>query len=248
MLCEVLGVGKKDHERVLNWTVQMTGADDPDFNATPAKAASAFREVFEFGRRAIDERRRRPTGDLVSVVANARFKGKLLDREHVDGFFALMIGAGNRHPANTARGTRRRWRWYRQLESRVEVSVKGIIVRTLIIALGIWVADKLVPGIDVASGGSLVFAAIALGLINALIRPLIVLLTLPFTLLTLGLFLLIVNAAMLQLADWFVSGFEVTGFFSAILGSIVVSLVSWAASSFIGPKGRYELMVRRERY
>ena len=126
--------------------------------------------------------------------------------------------------------------------------MKGIIVRTLIIALGLWAAGKLVPGIHVGGAGSLLFAAIALGLINALVRPLIVLLTLPVTLLTLGLFLLIVNAAMLQLADWFVSGFEVTGFFSAILGAIVVSLVSWAASSFIGPKGRYELMVRRERY
>ncbi len=125
--------------------------------------------------------------------------------------------------------------------------MKGIIVRTLIIALGIWVAGKLVDGIHVGSLGSLMFAAIALGLINALIRPLIVLLTLPFTLLTLGLFLLIVNAAMLQLADWFVSGFSVDGFFSAVFGSIVVSLVSWAASSFIGPKGRYEVMVRRER-
>ena len=125
--------------------------------------------------------------------------------------------------------------------------MKGIIVRTLIIAVGIWVAGKLVPGIQVESAGSLVFAAIALGLINALVRPLIVLLTLPFTLLTLGLFLLVVNAAMLQLADWLVSGFSVDGFFSAVFGSIVVSLVSWAASSFIGPKGRYEVMVRRER-
>lgn len=125
--------------------------------------------------------------------------------------------------------------------------MKGIIIRTLIIALGIWVADMLVPGIRVESAVSLVFAAIALGLINAVVRPLIVLLTLPFTLLTLGLFLLIINAGMLQLADWFVSGFEVDGFFSAVFGSIVVSLVSWAAASFIGPRGRYEVMVRRER-
>ena len=126
--------------------------------------------------------------------------------------------------------------------------MKGIIIRTLIIALGIWVADKLVAGVDVGSGVALVFAAIALGLINALIRPLVILLTLPFTLLTLGLFLLVVNAAMLQLADWFVSGFSVDGFFSALFGSIVISLVSWAASSFIGEKGRYEVMVRRERF
>ena len=113
--------------------------------------------------------------------------------------------------------------------------MKDVIVRTLVVAIGIWVAAKLVPGIHVGSGGSLLLAAIALGLINALIRPLIVLLTLPFTLLTLGLFLLVVNAAMLQLADWFVSGFSVDGFFSAVVGSIVVSLLSWVASRFIGP-------------
>ena len=105
VLCEVLGMDKKDHEQVLTWTNQMTGADDPDFNITPARAAEAFREVFEFGRRAIGERRRRPTGDLVSVVANARFKGKLLDRDQVDGFFALMIGAGNETTRNAISGS-----------------------------------------------------------------------------------------------------------------------------------------------
>lgn len=105
VLCEVLGVDEKDHEQVLTWTYQMTGADDPDYNITPARAAGAFREVFEFGRRAIDERRRKPTGDLVSVVANARFKGELLDRDQVDGFFALMIGAGNETTRNAISGS-----------------------------------------------------------------------------------------------------------------------------------------------
>ncbi len=124
--------------------------------------------------------------------------------------------------------------------------MKGIIVRTLIIALGLWVAGLLIPGIHTQGVASLLFAAIALGLLYALVRPLVVLLTLPVTLLTLGLFLLVVNAAMLKLADWFVSGFAVDGFFSAVFGSIVVSLVSWAASSFIGPQGRYEVIVRRE--
>ena len=105
VLCEVLGVDEKDQEQALKWTNQMTGADDPDFNVTPAKAASAFREVFEFGRLAIDERRRNPTGDLVSVVANAKLKGKLLDRDQVDGFFALMIGAGNETTRNAISGS-----------------------------------------------------------------------------------------------------------------------------------------------
>ncbi|MYF08227.1 MAG: cytochrome P450 [Gammaproteobacteria bacterium] len=105
VLCEVLGVDKKDHEQVLAWTYQMTGADDPDFNITPARAAGAFREVFEFGRRSIDQRRQRPTGDLVSAVANARFRGELLDRDQVDGFFALMIGAGNETTRNAISGS-----------------------------------------------------------------------------------------------------------------------------------------------
>ena len=105
VLCEQLGVGGDDQEQILKWTNQMTGADDPDFNVTPAQAADAFREVFDFGRRAIDQRRRNPSNDLVSVVANAKFKGKLLDRDQVDGFFALMIGAGNETTRNAISGS-----------------------------------------------------------------------------------------------------------------------------------------------
>ena len=101
----------------------------------------------------------------------------------------------------------------------------GVILRTLITALGIWLAAYLVPGVSATSTGALIWAAIALGLINAFVRPVLVLLTLPFTILTLGLFLLILNAGMLNLAGWFVDGFEVVGFWSAVFGAIVVSLV-----------------------
>lgn len=121
----------------------------------------------------------------------------------------------------------------------------GLILRTLIIALGIWLAAYLVPGVSAASTGALIWAAIALGLINAFVRPVLVLLTLPFTILTLGLFLLLLNAAMLNLADWFVDGFEVVGFWSSVFGAIVISLVSGLCSNFIGPKGRYEVLVIR---
>ena len=119
----------------------------------------------------------------------------------------------------------------------------GLILRTLIIALGIWLAAFLVPGVSAASTGALIWAAIALGLINAFVRPVLVLLTLPFTILTLGVFLLFLNAAMLNLAGWFVDGFEVVGFWSAVFGAIVVSLVSGLCSNFIGPRGRYEVLV-----
>ena len=121
----------------------------------------------------------------------------------------------------------------------------GIVLRTLITGLGIWLATYLVPGVSAASSGALIWAAIALGLINAFVRPALVLLTLPFTILTLGLFLLLLNAAMLNLAGWFVEGFDVVGFWGSVFGAIVVSLVSGLCSHFIGPKGRYEVLVIR---
>ena len=121
----------------------------------------------------------------------------------------------------------------------------GIILRTVITGLGIWLATYLVPGVSATSTAALIWAAIALGLINAFVRPVLVLLTLPFTILTLGLFLLFLNAAMLNLAGWLVDGFEVVGFWDAVLGAIVVSLVSGLCSSFIGPRGRYEVLVVR---
>ena len=119
----------------------------------------------------------------------------------------------------------------------------GVILRTLITGLGIWLAAYIVPGVSATSTEALIWAAIALGLINAFVRPVLVLLTLPFTIVTLGLFLLILNAGMLNLAGWFVDGFEVVGFWSAVFGAIVISLASGLCSNFIGPKGRYEVMV-----
>ena len=123
--------------------------------------------------------------------------------------------------------------------------MNGIILRTIITGLGIWLATYLVPGVSATSTAALIWAAIALGLINAFVRPVLLLLTLPFTIVTLGLFLLILNAGMLNLAGWFVEGFQVIGFWSAVFGAIVVSLVSGLCSNFIGPKGSYEVMVVR---
>lgn len=121
----------------------------------------------------------------------------------------------------------------------------GIILRTVIIGLGIWLAAYLVPGVTASSTTALIWAAIALGLINAFVRPVLLLLTLPLTVLTLGLFLLFLNAAMLNLAGWFVDGFEVVGFWDAVFGAIVISLVSGLCSNFIGPKGSFEVLVVR---
>lgn len=121
----------------------------------------------------------------------------------------------------------------------------GFLLRTAITGLGIWLATYMVPGVNATSTAALVWAAVALGLINAFVRPVLVLLTLPFTILTLGLFLLLLNAAMLNLAGWFVDGFEVVGFWDSIFGAVIISLVSAFCSHFIGPRGRYEVLVVR---
>ncbi|HYA39036.1 MAG TPA: phage holin family protein [Candidatus Methylomirabilis sp.] len=121
----------------------------------------------------------------------------------------------------------------------------GFLIRLLVVALGLWLASELVPGIEVQGLWTLLGAALLLGIVNAVVRPLLVILTLPITLLTLGLFLLVINAAMLGLVAWMFDGFAIAGFWPAVLGSIVVSLTGWLASYFIGPRGRIEVIVVR---
>jgi putative membrane protein len=119
------------------------------------------------------------------------------------------------------------------------------LVRALMAAIGLWVADALIEGISFDSAGWLLGAAVVLGLINAFVRPLALILTLPITVVTLGLFLLVLNAGMLGLASWLLSGFHIAGFWPAFWGAIVVSLVSGIGSWFFGPKGGIEINVRR---
>jgi putative membrane protein len=119
----------------------------------------------------------------------------------------------------------------------------GFIIRALVVALGLWVASKIVPGIQVHSTGSLLAAAFLLGIINAIVRPILIILTFPVTIITLGLFLLVINGLMLMLVALFLHGFVVHGLLPAILGSIVISLTSWVVSWFIGPNG-YEVVRR----
>ena len=121
----------------------------------------------------------------------------------------------------------------------------GFLVRLTISALGLWLAQAIVPGIEITGTGTLVAAALLLGIVNALVRPLIILLTLPLTIVTLGLFLFLVNAAMFGLVAALLDGFHVSGFGAALLGSIVVGLTGWVASWYIGPRGRVEVLVVR---
>jgi putative membrane protein len=119
----------------------------------------------------------------------------------------------------------------------------GFVVRLLITAAGLALAAWLVPGITVAGPGTLLLAALLIGIVNALVRPVVIVLTLPITIVTFGIFLLVVNAGMFGLVAWLLSGFSVSGFFAALFGWLVVSLVSGFASWFIGPRGRYEVIV-----
>lgn len=123
----------------------------------------------------------------------------------------------------------------------------GFLVRLLVSALGLWLASELVAGIEVHGGWTLLGAALLLGIVNAIVRPLLVILTLPATLLTLGLFLLVINAAMLGLVAWMFDGFTISGFWAAFFGALVVSVTGWLASSFIGPRGKFEVMLRQRR-
>lgn len=123
----------------------------------------------------------------------------------------------------------------------------GILVRLLVIALGLALADLLIPGVHADDAADLAWAAVWLGLVNALVRPFVVLLTLPITLLSLGGFLLVINAAMLALVAWLLPGFHVDGFFAALFGSLIVSLTSWLAAGFIGSRGRYEVLIVHRR-
>ena len=123
----------------------------------------------------------------------------------------------------------------------------GIVVRTLIIAAGIGVAAWLIPGIQVDSAGTVILSAVIMGLVNAFVRPLIVLLTLPITILTFGIFLLVINAALFGLVASLLEGFRVEGALPALLGWLVVVFVSWVAGWFIGPTGRYEIIIVERR-
>ena len=108
-----------------------------------------------------------------------------------------------------------------------------IISRVLITALALILVARLVPGIEVAGIYSAIIAALVLGLLNILVRPLLIVLTLPITVLTLGLFIFVINALLFWFAASFLEGFDVAGFIPALLGSLIVSVISTIGNKFI---------------
>ena len=118
--------------------------------------------------------------------------------------------------------------------------MKGIILRWLVLTLAILFAAYLFPGIHVSSFGSAFISAMVLGILNAFFRPILIILTLPINILTLGMFTFVINAFLLMMTSGVIGGLIVDGFGSALLGSLIISLVSWLLSSFINDQGRIE--------
>lgn len=121
----------------------------------------------------------------------------------------------------------------------------GFLLRAAIVALGLWLATSWVKGISIDSPSTLILAGLLLGVVNSIVRPVAIVLTLPMTVMTLGFFLLVINAGMVALVAWMLPGMHVAGFWSAFWTAVVVSLVGMVGSWFIGSKGRFEVIVKR---
>jgi putative membrane protein len=126
--------------------------------------------------------------------------------------------------------------------------MKGIALRWLVLTLAIMVAAYLIRGIAVKGFPSALLAAAMLGILNAFFRPILIILTLPINILTLGLFTFVINAILLMMASGVIGGFEVQGFWPALLGSLIISIISWLLSSFVNEKGRVEYIDLRKRH
>lgn len=113
----------------------------------------------------------------------------------------------------------------------------GFLIRACFAAVGLWLADRLLSGVSVDDDLSLMGSALLLGIVNAVVRPIFIVLTLPITVLTLGLFLWAINAGMILLVAALVDGFHVASFGSALVAAALVSMAGWMGSSFTGPRG-----------
>jgi putative membrane protein len=125
--------------------------------------------------------------------------------------------------------------------------MRGFLLRLLITILGLYLASELLSGVMIDGTGTFIIAALLLGVVNAIVRPILFLLTLPLTIVTLGLFILVLNGLMFAFVAAILPGFGVAGLGSSILGAIIVGLTSIVASWFIGPDGRYEVIVVERR-
>jgi putative membrane protein len=121
----------------------------------------------------------------------------------------------------------------------------GFLLRAVMAALGLWLATRIVNGLRIDDAATLLWAGLLLGIVNATVRPVILILTLPLSLLTLGLFIFVINAGMLALVATLLDGFHLSGFRAALLGAIVVGLAGWLGSWLVGPRGHINIVFKK---
>jgi putative membrane protein len=124
--------------------------------------------------------------------------------------------------------------------------MQGLVVRWLVSALALYLTDLIVSGIEIRGVFPLLFAAVTIGVLNAVVRPFLLLLTLPLNVLTLGLFTFVVNALMLWMASKVVVGFEVHGFWAALGGAILMAFFGTLINALVNDRGRIEVIEIRE--
>ena len=122
--------------------------------------------------------------------------------------------------------------------------ILGLLAKWLVNSLALFAADYLVSGLAIYDFWSGLAAAALLGIVNAVIRPVLIILTLPINIMTLGLFTLVINALMLRLVAWLVGGITITGFWPAFWGAIIISLVSWFLSLFFDSRLKVSVIRR----
>jgi len=125
--------------------------------------------------------------------------------------------------------------------------MKGLVIRWLILTVAILLAAYLIDGIRVSSFHAVLLAAAVLGVLNTLLRPVLILLTLPLNILTLGLFTFLINAFILKLTSGIIPGFDVTGFWPAVFGALVIGIVNWILGIFISDSGKVDYIDMRKK-
>jgi putative membrane protein len=118
--------------------------------------------------------------------------------------------------------------------------MRGVLLRWLVLTAAVLTASWLLDGIRVNGIFPAILAAALLGILNAVLRPLLILLTLPLNILTLGLFTFVINALMLMIVSAIIPGFDVRGFWTAVFGALIIGAASWLLNRFIGSKGKVE--------
>ncbi len=123
--------------------------------------------------------------------------------------------------------------------------MRGLLIRFTVTGVAVLLASAIIPGIEVESASAGLAAVIVLAMLNALVRPILYLFSLPFIVLTLGVFMVVINALLLQFAAFLVKGFVVTGFWPSVGGAILISLVSGILNLWVSEQGRMEIVIHR---